>query len=95
MSNINKSFLIEGIRENGSVFRPSAWAEMVSGAMAGFGRDHRLRYSEYLQPCVREGIKCLLLHTSLQKQNPAMYQHILNFAKQNKLKTCEIKEWQD
>ena len=92
MSDVNKVLLIEGVRENGSVFRPSGWAEMVSGVMAGFGPDHRLHYSEDLRPCIREGKKCLLLRTSLEKNNPAMYQHILNFAKQNNLQTRELIE---
>jgi hypothetical protein len=92
MSEVNKVLIIEGIRENGSVFRPSGWAEMVSGVMAGFGRDHRLRYSDELRPCIREGKKCLMLRSSLQEHNPTMYQHILNFAKQNNLLTHEVME---
>ena len=92
MSEANRIVIIEGVRENGSIFRPSGWAEMVSGVMAGFGRDQRLRYSDELRPCVREGKKCLMLHQSLQQHNPAMYQHIMNFAKQNNLLTHEIVE---
>ncbi|WP_455205974.1 DUF3579 domain-containing protein, partial [Kaarinaea lacus] len=35
--------IIEGVRENGSKFRPSDWPERISSSMAGFGSDNRLR----------------------------------------------------
>ena len=54
-----KKIIIEGVTENGRKFRPSDWAERMSGALSYFGRDHRIQYSPMLQPLTVNGIKCV------------------------------------
>jgi hypothetical protein len=77
--------LIEGETEEGQTFRPSDWAERMSGSLSTF-RGHRMIYSPLLQPVVKNGQKCLLLDPELKKTNPALYDAIMEFAKSNKLK---------
>ena len=77
--------LIEGETEEGQTFRPSDWGERMSGNLSTF-RGHRMIYSPLLQPVVKNGQKCLLLDPALEKSNPALYEAILDFAKNNKLK---------
>jgi hypothetical protein len=77
--------LIEGETEAGQTFRPSDWAERMSGGLSTF-RGHRMVYSPLLQPVVKNGQKCLLLDPELKKSNPALYEAILAFAQSNKLK---------
>lgn len=84
----NKKIVIEGITPQGKVFRPSDWAERVSGTMASF-KNSRILYSPLLQPSVNtEGYKCILLDPELKESSPQIYQGILDFAKANNLKIC-------
>ncbi|MEW6353151.1 MAG: DUF3579 domain-containing protein [Pseudomonadota bacterium] len=85
----NADLVVESIRQNGKPFRPSDWIERISSQLASYGPDHRLRYSDSVQPCVIEGVKCLCVKKSLQEENPAAYQFILKFATDNQLRIQE------
>lgn len=83
-----KKIVIEGVTPQGKVFRPSDWAERMSGAMASF-KNSRIQYSPMLQPSVNnEGFKCVLLDPKLKESSPQVYNAILEFAKANNLKIC-------
>ena len=84
----NKKIIIEGVTEEGKRFRPSDWAERMSGNLSTF-RNHRIYYSPLLQPAVKDGYKCVALDPALKESNPALYNSILEFAKTNKLKICD------
>ena len=81
------NIIIEGITEEGEVFRPSDWAERMSGSLSTF-RNRRIIYSPQLQPIMKEGYKCVLLDEELKKTNPGLYNSIMEFARTNKLKIC-------
>lgn len=84
----NKKIVIEGVTPQGKAFRPSDWAERMSGSMASF-KNSRIHYSPLLQPSVNhEGYKCVLLDPKLKESCPQVYQAILDFAKANNLKIC-------
>lgn len=83
-----KKIIIEGVTAQGKTFRPSDWAERMSGAMASF-KNSRIQYSPLLQPLVNtEGYKCIMLDPTLKESSPQIYQAILDFAKENNLKIC-------
>lgn len=82
-----KKIIIEGITESGETFRPSDWAERMSGQLSTF-RKRRMQYSPLLQPSVKDGRKCVLLDPKLKESNPILYQSILDFAHKNQLKIC-------
>lgn len=83
-----KKIIIEGVTESGEQFRPSDWAERMSGSLSTF-KNHRIVYSPMLQPAVKAGNKCVMLDSALKESNPELYQSILTFAKANKLKICD------
>lgn len=84
----DKKILIEGVTEQGKVFRPSDWAERMSGKMASF-KDSRIVYSPMLQPSINtEGYQCVLLDPKLKETSPEIYQSIMEFAQKNNLKIC-------
>ncbi len=84
----DKKIIIEGVTAQGKTFRPSDWAERMSGTMATF-KNSRIHYSPLLQPSVNhEGYKCVLLDPKLKDSSPQVYQAILEFAKMNNLKIC-------
>ncbi len=88
MSDKKKRIIIEGVTESGETFRPSDWAERMSGGLSTF-KKRRIHYSPMLQPSMKGGHKCIVLDRSLEKTNPALFNSILKFAKENKLKICE------
>lgn len=84
-----KKIIIEGVTSEGKQFRPSDWAERMSGRMATYS-NRRLHYSPLLQPTVNEsGYKCVMLDPALKQSNPVLYNSILEFAKTNNLKICK------
>lgn len=84
-----KKIVIEGVTEQGQPFRPSDWAERMSGTLASF-KNRRIHYSPLLQPSINtNGYKCVLLDPKLKESSPQVYQAILDFAKANHLKICK------
>jgi hypothetical protein len=81
--------IIEGIRENGTKFRPSDWPERISSTFAGFGKDHRLHYAPGLSPRILNGQKVLAIETAMQEKNPIIYQAVIKFARENNLRIRE------
>ena len=84
-----KKIIIEGKTQAGRKFRPSDWAERMSGALSTFGRDQRIRYSPMLQPLIIDGIKCIALDPKMQDQFPEMYNYIMGWAANNDLVVSE------
>ena len=83
-----KSIIIEGRTPQGKTFRPSDWAERMSGILASY-KNSRISYSPLLQPSVsNDGHSCVLLDPKLKESSPQIYQSILDFAKSNNLTIC-------
>lgn len=92
MNSKNKQIIIEGKNNQGKVFRPSDWAERMSGSMASF-KNNRIYYSPLLQPSINsDGSKCVLLDPALKETSPEVYRTIMEFAKKNNLKICGEEE---
>ena len=88
----NPKIIIEGVTKQGKEFRPSDWAERMSGSLASF-KNSRIHYSPLLQPSINnEGFKCILLDPKLKESSPQIYQSILDFAKANQLNICSEQE---
>ena len=81
------NIIIEGVTESGDDFRPSDWAERMSGSLSTF-KNHRIYYSPLLKPSYKDGNRCVVLDPTLQETNPALYKHIMDFAQKNKLRIC-------
>ena len=75
--------------QGGRKFRPSDWAERMSGALSTFGPDQRIRYSPLLQPTTINGIKCIIIDPSMQEHFPEMYAYIMGWADKNDLVVSE------
>ena len=87
MTDETKKIVIEGVTDTGETFRPSDWAERMSGQLSTFHK-RRIQYSPLLQPSMQHGNKCVLLDPKLKETNPELYQSILEFAQKNHLKIC-------
>ena len=87
-----KKIIIEGVTESGRKFRPSDWAERMSGSLSTFGRDHRIHYSPLLLPTTINGIKCIIIDPQLKEVAPDMFAYIMGWAANNELKITETDE---
>lgn len=87
-----KIIIIEGVRENGTMFRPSDWMERLSSSFAEFGKDHRLRYNRGVRPRIYQGNKVLAVDTSRPNLNPDMLQLVFLFAIENQLRMSATNE---
>lgn len=76
---------IQWICEGEQAFRPSDWAVRLAGMDAAFGPDQRLRYSRYLKPVYRDGKRCVCMDRDTASERPALYQMVLDFARQHGL----------
>ena len=81
--------IIKGLTSAGKAFRPSDWAERLSGVFSTFGKDHRMSYSPYVRPLTVGGVKCVIVDKKLQEVQPRAYAFLLGFAKDNDLQIVE------
>lgn len=85
----SKKIIIEGRTPQGRQFRPSDWADRMSGVMATF-KNSRIYYSPLLQPGITtEGLKCILLDPELREHSPQVFDAVLDFARHNNLLICD------
>lgn len=85
MKATDQKIIINGVTESGERFRPSDWAERVSGRLSTIN-NQRIIYSQLLQPAVRNGNKCIVIDPALQHLNPSIYNSVMAFATSNNLK---------
>jgi hypothetical protein len=85
--------VIQGITESGETFRPSDWAERLSGMLSVFSddgylayTDGYLAYSPFLKPIMAGGVRCVAIDRELERWDPAAYKFLLQFARDNQLK---------
>ena len=82
-------FLIVGVNSSGRAFRPSDWVDRMCSTYATFGPDKKLRYSPYLKPRVRNGVRCLAVDLKLKVVNPEGYTQLMHFAEENQLNVLD------
>lgn len=80
------NLVITSMMENGNKFRPSDWNERLSSTLASFQVDHRLRYSQGVQPCVIDGEPCLVVARWLETTDRTSFDFVMDFAKANQLR---------
>ncbi len=78
-------FVIVGLTRDGRRFRPSDWAERLSGVMCQFGPENPRQYSPYAQPVMVDGVKCLVVDARLREIEPLAYRFLEGFARDNEL----------
>ena len=94
VSSTAKEVFIQGVTRDGRTFRPSDWAERLAGVMSAFRPGgaqpgSHLNYSPWCIPTVIDGVKCVIVHRDLRDYEPMAWDFVINFAKDNNLKTSE------
>ncbi len=78
--------VIQGITEAGETFRPSDWAERLSGMLSVFSAEGYLAYSPFLKPIIAGGVRCVAVDSVLENRDPPAFAFLLQFARDNRLK---------
>jgi hypothetical protein len=81
----NQEIIIQGITLAGKPFRPSDWVDRMCSTYASFGDDKKLRYSPYLKPKLVNNVRSLSVDMKLKDVNPAGFEQLMQFAKENQL----------
>lgn len=94
--------LIKGIRRDGSIFRPSDWAERLCGVAALLHSDavapSRAHYaarpsfehSPHARPAIICGVLCVIVDLCLCDLEPRAWDFVTGFARDNDLITLEV-----
>ena len=84
-------FVLYGVTETGSTFRPSDWAERLAGVLAPYRpaglRANHLSYSPYAIPTSIESVRAVVVDERLREVEPLAWKFVHDFAQDNKLKT--------
>ena len=102
----HEKIIIEGITQDGRIFRPSDWVERLCDSFMSYGPDRRSRRAGYrgperracsiqfLWPQMIDGTKCLVIDLRLQETNPVAYGFVMDFVHNNHLRTrhCQLNE---
>lgn len=81
--------VIRGVTSQGRAFRPSDWADRLAGLASHVGIDNRLNYCPCVQPITRDGVRCVVINRSLERQDADLYRFLLGFARDNDLDVME------
>ncbi|GGP18290.1 MULTISPECIES: DUF3579 domain-containing protein [Silvimonas] len=84
--------VIQGLTSDGRQFRPSDWAERLSGILSTFGFDQKLSYAPYVRPMVMDNVRCVAVDKQLEKLDPRVFQFIMAFARDNDLKVVDCRD---
>lgn len=84
-------FVLYGVTESGSTFRPSDWAERLAGVLAPYRpagvRANRLSYSPYAVPTSIDNVRAVVVDERLRDIEPLAWKFVHDFAQDNQLKT--------
>ncbi len=84
--------IIQGITSNGRTFRPSDWAERLSGILSTFGHDQKMSYHPYVRPLTLENVRCVAVDKKLEQIDPNVYNFLMSFAKDNDLRVVDCRQ---
>jgi hypothetical protein len=92
MSDAPREIVIIGITESGSPFRPSDWADRLCGVVSLFEEEQRMSYSPFVRAALADGVRCVAVDVRLVQLNPAAFEFLLGFARDNELRVRHPEE---
>ena len=85
MTNSSDKVLIKGLTKDGKKFRPSDWAERLTGAVATFGRGRRIIFHPNVRMVTMEGVSCVEIDAELEHSDPMLFGFLMKFGEGNNL----------
>ena len=97
----NCVLIIFGVTNTGEKFRPSDWIERFCGVMAPYDTTYQssggrvniqkgMGYSDLVFPTTHKGERVVMALEQLNDIEPLAWEFVLNFIKENNLKTDKI-----
>jgi hypothetical protein len=85
-----REYTIHGVTREGKTFRPSDWAERLSGALSSFrpkgaGVGAHIGYSPLCKPRAIGALKCVIVNEALRDIEPMAWDFVMHFARDNEL----------
>ncbi|MBL1322039.1 MAG: DUF3579 domain-containing protein [Methylophaga sp.] len=77
--------IILGLTKEGGKFRPSDWAERLCGAVASYGPGRRIIFHPNVKLASHQGVKCVVIDSSLEDDNEMLFEFLIDFADENNL----------
>lgn len=87
--------IIQGITSSGRTFRPSDWAERLSGILSSFALEKKMSYHPYVRPLMFENVRCVAVDRKLEKIDPRVWTFLMSFAKDNDLRVVDCRNLLD
>ena len=84
-----KHITIKGVTKDGRKFRPSDWAQRLTNAVASYGPGRRVKFHPMVKMVTVDGINCVVMDSSLEEEDPMVFNFLINFANSNNLDTVE------
>lgn len=78
-------FVVQGITVEGKIFEPQDWAENLRDALSRMDGSNNLDCASYVRPLVSNGIRCMLVRSSLQTAHIAAFEHIKQYIADHRL----------
>jgi hypothetical protein len=87
MDHKTTQFIIYGITEDGSRFRPNDWAERLCASVASFAGNGRIQRSPFVKIDLQGSEKRLIIDARLAETNAQGFTFLRNFANANRMRT--------
>lgn len=78
-------FIIRGVTKDGKRFRPSDWAERLTGAVASYGPGRRMIPHPKVRMANLDGVVCVIVDADLERDDPMLFSFLMNFGTGNNL----------
>jgi hypothetical protein len=85
MSILENKIIIKGVTASGQKFRPSDWAQRLTGAISTLGPGRRIIPHPKVSVSLMEGIPCVIVAKELEQDEPMLYSFLKKFADSNLL----------
>ena len=85
----NTPYIILGLTNEGTRFRPIDWAERLCVVLSAFVTEKRMKYSPFVSPGHVSDAKAVFVDGDLYDADPMAYRFVLNFAVDNNLQLIE------
>ena len=85
MDKFDNKIVIKGITQSGSKFRPSDWAQRLTGAISTLGPGRRIIPHPKVSVSLIEGVPCVIVDQDLEAEEPMLYSFLKKFADSNLL----------
>ena len=72
-------FVVQGITMEGTIFEPQDWAENLRDTLFEMDENKNLNCSSYVRPITSNGMKCLIVRSSLQTAHLHAFEHIKQY----------------